>query len=60
MSPDFYNVAEYTYELQMSLFQAVGGMDRIAEAFEKKLAGQIRLGAEVVSITTGARRKSGL
>ncbi|HMH20644.1 MAG TPA: flavin monoamine oxidase family protein [Puia sp.] len=50
MSPDFYNVAEYTYELQMSLFQAVGGMDRIAEAFEKKLPGQIRLGAEVTSI----------
>jgi len=50
MDPDFYNVAEYTYELQMTLFQAVGGMDRIAAAFEKKLPGQIRLGAEVTSI----------
>lgn len=50
MNPDFYNVAEYTHELQMSLFQAVGGMDRIAQAFEKKLGGLIRYNAEVVSI----------
>ena len=50
MDPDFYNVAEYTYELQMTLFQAVGGMDRIAAAFEKKLPGRIRFGSEVVSI----------
>ena len=50
MDPDFYNVAEYTYELQMTLFQAVGGMDRIAAAFEKKLPGLIRLNAEVTSI----------
>jgi monoamine oxidase len=50
MDPDFYNVAEYTYELQMSLFQAVGGMDRIAAAFEKRLEGLVRLNAEVVSI----------
>jgi monoamine oxidase len=50
MNPDFYNVAEYTYELQMTLFQAVGGMDRIAAAFEKKLNGLIRFNAEVISI----------
>lgn len=50
MDPDFYNVAEYTYELQMSMFQAVGGMDRIASAFEKKLPGIIKLGASVESI----------
>jgi monoamine oxidase len=31
MDPDFYNVAEYTYELQMSMFQATGGMDMIAK-----------------------------
>lgn len=37
MDPDFYNVAEYTYELQMTMFQAVGGMDKIAQAFEKAL-----------------------
>jgi monoamine oxidase len=51
MDPDFYNVAEYTYELQMSLFQAVGGMDKIASALEKKLTGLIKLGAKVESIT---------
>jgi monoamine oxidase len=50
MDPDFYNVAEYTYELQMTLFQAVGGMDRIAAAFENTLKGQIRFNAEVTSI----------
>ena len=37
MDPDFYNVAEYTYELQMTMFQAIGGMDQIAAAFEKAL-----------------------
>ena len=50
MDPDFYNVAEYTYELQMTMFQAVGGMDKIAMAFEKKIAPMIKLGAEVTSI----------
>lgn len=37
MDPDFYNVAEYTYELQMTMFQAIGGMDMIAKAFEKAI-----------------------
>ncbi|HTJ49944.1 MAG TPA: flavin monoamine oxidase family protein [Cyclobacteriaceae bacterium] len=58
MDPDFYNVAEYTYELQMTMFQAVGGMDKIAQAFEKKLTGQIQLGCEVKTIhntETGVR-----
>jgi monoamine oxidase len=50
MDPDFYNVAEYTYELQMSLFQASGGMDRIAAAFERKMPGQIQFNTEVESI----------
>ena len=50
LDPDFYNVAEYTYELQGTLFQAVGGMDQIAAAFQQKVGGQIRLGAEVTSI----------
>lgn len=50
LDPDFYNVAEYTYELQMTLFQAVGGMDRIAAALEKKVAGQVRYQAVVKSI----------
>jgi monoamine oxidase len=51
MDPDFYNVAEYTYELQMTMFQAVGGMDQIAKALEKKVAQNIKLGAEVTKIT---------
>jgi monoamine oxidase len=50
LDPDFYNVAEYTYELQMTMFQAVGGMDRIAGALEKKVASYLKLGAEVLSI----------
>jgi monoamine oxidase len=50
LDPDFYNVAEYTYELQGTLFQAVGGMDRIAAAFEQQVGGSIRYQAEVGSI----------
>ena len=50
LDPDFYNVAEYTYELQGTLFQAVGGMDRIAAAFEQQVGGLIRRGAEVSAI----------
>jgi len=50
LDPDFYNVAEYTYELQGTLFQAVGGMDRIAAAFERQVGSQIRYNAEVSSI----------
>ena len=50
MEPDFYNVAEYTYELQMTMFQAVGGMDVIAKSLEKKLPGIIRFGCEVTNI----------
>jgi monoamine oxidase len=43
-------VAEYTYELQGTLFQAVGGMDKIAAAFEQQVGGLIRYQAEVKSI----------
>lgn len=50
LEPDFYNVAEYTYELQMPLFQAIGGMDKIAQALEKKLRKPVQFGAEVISI----------
>ncbi|WP_298740371.1 flavin monoamine oxidase family protein [uncultured Chitinophaga sp.] len=50
MDPDFYNVAEYTYELQMTMFQAVGGMDRISAALEKKVAPFIQFGCEVSAI----------
>ena len=54
MDPDFYNVAEYTYELQMTMFQAVGGMDKIAQAMEKKIAPSLKLGAEVREINNSA------
>lgn len=50
LDPDFYNVAEYTYELQMTMFQAVGGNQNISRAFEKKLSNNITFGAEVKSI----------
>lgn len=50
LDPDFYNVAEYTYELQMTMFQAVGGMDRIAQALERKVADCLKLGAAVTAI----------
>ncbi|MFD0793656.1 FAD-dependent oxidoreductase [Mucilaginibacter litoreus] len=51
IDPDFYNVAEYTYELQMTMFQAVGGMDKIAAALEAKVKPSIITGAEVTDIT---------
>ncbi|HEY8929970.1 MAG TPA: flavin monoamine oxidase family protein [Mucilaginibacter sp.] len=50
LDPDFYNVAEYTYELQMTMFQAVGGMDQIAKALQKKVEPNLKLGAEVTNI----------
>jgi monoamine oxidase len=50
MDPDFYNVAEYTYELQMSMFQAIGGMDMIAKAFEKQVGKLIRFHSEVTAV----------
>jgi monoamine oxidase len=52
MEPDFYNVAEYVHELQMTMLQAVGGMDNIAKALEKKLPGIIQFGAVVTSISS--------
>jgi monoamine oxidase len=51
LDPDFYNVAEYTYELQMTMFQAIGGMDQIAKALEKKVQPMVKLGAEVTNVT---------
>jgi monoamine oxidase len=50
LDPDFYNVAEYTYELQMTMFQAVGGMDMISKALEKKLATPVQLNAVVTAV----------
>lgn len=44
--------ADETYEWQATMFQPVGGMDRLAEAFAARLKGAIRLNAEVASIQT--------
>jgi monoamine oxidase len=49
--PDFYNVAEYVYELQMTMLQAVGGNDRITQAFEQKVKSLVKLSAEVSDIS---------
>ena len=48
--PEFYNVGEYAYELQMVMMQAVGGNDNIAKAFEKKVGSLVKYAAEVTSI----------
>jgi monoamine oxidase len=50
MDPDFYNVSYYVYELQMTMFQAVGGMDRIAQALQQKVNPMLKMGAEVTAI----------
>lgn len=50
IDPDFYNVNEYTYELQMTMFQAVGGMEQIARAFEAKVRPMLQKNAEVTAI----------
>lgn len=50
MDPDFYNVTEYVYELQMTMFQATGGMDRIADALKNKVKNMITYNAEVKGI----------
>jgi monoamine oxidase len=54
IDPDFYNVTYYTYELQMTMFQAVGGMDKIATALQSKLKKPILFGAEVTEIKNEA------
>lgn len=50
LDPDFYNVAEYTFELQMTMLQATGGMDQIAKALEQKIGKMIRFNCEVSAI----------
>jgi monoamine oxidase len=50
MDPDFYNVTEYVYELQMTMLQATGGMDRIAEALQSRINNMILFNAEVTGI----------
>jgi monoamine oxidase len=50
-SPEFYNVGEYAYELQMVMMQAVGGNDMLPKAFEKKVGHLIKYNAEITSVT---------
>jgi monoamine oxidase len=50
LDPDFYNVAEYTFELQMTMLQATGGMDQIAKALEQRVSKQIRFNTQVTGI----------
>jgi len=41
---------EENFAQQATMFQPVGGMDRIAEAFAKKLGSVVRLGSEVTAV----------
>jgi len=43
------------YTQQKTMLQAVGGMDRIAQAFEKQVHNVIRLNTEIVSLRNTAR-----
>jgi monoamine oxidase len=42
-------------EYAASMFQPVGGMDRLAKALARPLNGRIRLGAELTAVTVGER-----
>jgi len=50
LDPDFYHVPEYTYELQMTMLQAKGGMDNIAKALAASIPVKPIYGAAVSSI----------
>ncbi|MGF1954262.1 FAD-dependent oxidoreductase, partial [Lactococcus lactis] len=43
-------------EFQTTMFQPVGGMDRIGQAFAAQLPGVIRTGAKVTAIAQDSRR----
>ncbi|SDE65973.1 monoamine oxidase [Paenibacillus sp. UNCCL117] len=45
---------EYGYDQQMMMFHPVGGMDRIARAFEKQVAGSMVYHAEIKEIRQGS------
>ncbi|MEK8130399.1 FAD-dependent oxidoreductase [Paenibacillus filicis] len=45
---------EYGYDQQMMMFHPVGGMDRIAQAFEKRVGNSIIYHAEIKEIRQGA------
>ncbi len=47
-----------TLEMQPTMFQPVGGMDRIVKAFHERLKGVVQLGHEVLEIRNGEREVS--
>jgi monoamine oxidase len=51
LDPSFSNLPDYDLNLQQTLFQPIGGMDKISTALESKLPGLIEMGAKVQSIT---------
>jgi monoamine oxidase len=57
MDPLFWNgmMFDEAIDMQPTMFQPVGGMDRIPYAFYAKLKGVVRLGAEVKEIRNGER-----
>lgn len=54
VDPYFYNIADYTYEQQMTMFEPVGGMDALSKALEKKVGKNIVFNAEVQQIKNTA------
>jgi len=50
-----YLSSPFDYELDPSLFQPVGGMDRIAKAIHHEIAPLVQFGAKVVKIDQGER-----
>lgn len=57
LDPVFWNgmMFDEAVDMQPTMFQPVGGMDRIPYAFHAKLKGVVRLGAEVKEIRNGER-----
>lgn len=47
---------EHIYDMQATMLQPVGGMDRIADAFYQRVKGKVRLGAPVTAIRRAGDR----
>jgi monoamine oxidase len=56
LGTDFYGVAEYVYELQQTMLQMVGGNDKLAQAFEKRVGNLMKMNAEVTDILNEAEK----
>lgn len=57
LDPVFWGGAQFDdeFEMQPTMFQPVGGMDRIPQAFHARLKSVVRLNAEVTDIRNGER-----